>query len=247
MASGYAKAGMQASGVGADGRASFGEMPSARSESTKGAVASTPSGRQKLLEDLIAQGFPLPALALLQGGSQSMGGTATLGDARASQDYLKMALNDSWQQAQRASGGGAPAIPGGGRTSAGRGAAAEIRGETPAMAEGRQRNIARRERQATLDQDYSQNAREAALGFQYQQKQSSLKSQLAQKLLSGILGIGGKDLGGPQTTTQDTQQVSMVAGAPRLVPIHSTETRTPGGSDRAQMMAQLLQAFQGYV
>ena len=83
-----------------------------------------------------------------------------------------------------------------------------------------------------------------ALGME--QKRGSMKQQLSQQLLQSILGMKGmRGLNDPQVTTQDTQAIGERGGVSTLMPIHSTETRTPGGQGRAQMMAQLLQAIQG--
>lgn len=105
--------------------------------------------------------------------------------------------------------------------------------------------------QSPMQQKFEQRNEERyqdnrSLGMQ--QRQGNMKSKLAQQLLQSILGTGlGRHLNDPQVRTEDTQALGERGGVSVRMPIHTTETQTPGGQGRAQMMAQLLQAIQGMV
>ena len=109
-----------------------------------------------------------------------------------------------------------------------------------------QLNKAHKEQMYQQDQAYNQKARGAALDFNYQQRGANMKSKLALQLLHGILG-GRGGLNGPRVTTEDSQGIGERGGVSVPVSLHSTQSVKPGGSDRAQMMAQLLQAITGMI
>lgn len=162
-----------------------------------------------------------------------------------SQDYAKQTMRDALMREGSPIGNARDNMRPAGPAGPSRGAGYNM-GAPSGPSEQFQLNKAHKEQMYQQDQAYNQKARGAALDFNYQQKGANMKSKLALQLLHGILG-GRGGLNGPRVTTEDSQGIGERGGVSVPVSLHSTQSVKPGGSDRAQMMAQLLQAITGMI
>lgn len=192
--------------------------------------------------DIAAKGGLLgPLIAQMLGEVQTRYGGAGVG----STDYAKQTMRDALMREGSPIGNARANQRPAGPAGPSRGAGYSM-GTPSGPSEQFQLNKAHKEQAYQQNQAYGQRARDSALDFGYEQKRSNFKAKLAQQLLHGLLG-GMRGLNDPRVTTSDTAAIGERGGVSVPIPVHSTESVTPGGQDRAQMMAQLLQAIQGMV